>query len=390
MIHPQPDIPHIVFLFSDTGGGHRSATEAIIEAINTFYPRSVSTDMVDIFREYFPPPLSSAPEIYPPLTRMPNVWRFGYYASDGKHRTELLDQAFWPYIRRSIYRLLEENPCDLLVSVHPLINAPMVRGLRRFDCPYITVVTDMVSTHSAWYNSKADLVIVPTELARQTALINGIAAEQVKVIGLPVAQRFCQPQGDKDLLKQEQGWPVDRPAILLVGGGEGMGPLEEVARAINAAELPASLIVITGRNRALKNHLESLSWNMPTFVYGFVHNMPDMMRAADVLITKAGPGTISEAFIAGLPIILYSRLPGQEEGNVTYVVDKGAGVWAPHADSVVDTLKNWIYHPERMQKTAAISSKLARPNAARDIAQILVEKAKARKPQESDPIRVLK
>jgi 1,2-diacylglycerol 3-beta-galactosyltransferase len=70
-------------------------------------------------------------------------------------------------------------------------------------------------------------------------------------------------------------------------------------------------------------------------VYGFVQDMPDFMRAADVLITKAGPGTISEAFIAGLPMILYSRLPGQEDGNVGYVVDNGAGVWAPRPDAVV-------------------------------------------------------
>jgi 1,2-diacylglycerol 3-beta-galactosyltransferase len=389
MIHRQPDIPHIVFLFSDTGGGHRSATEAIIEAINTYFPNQVSTDMVDIFREYFPPPLSSAPEIYPPLSRMPNVWRLGYRASDGRHRTELLDQAFWPYIRRSIYKLLEENPCDLLVSVHPLINAPMVRGLKKFNCPYVTVVTDMVSTHSAWYSRKADLIIVPTELARQTALVNGIGPDQVKVIGLPVAQSFCKPFRDKEELKKAQNWPTDRPAILLVGGGEGMGPLEEVARSINEADLPASLIIITGRNRELKKHLENLSWNMPTYVYGFVHNMPDLMGAADAIITKAGPGTISEAFIAGLPIILYNRLPGQEEGNVAYVVEKGAGVWAPQPELVTETLKNWVYHSELMRKTAGISAKLARPDAAKDIAQILIEKAVARNPQEIDQIQIL-
>jgi 1,2-diacylglycerol 3-beta-galactosyltransferase len=388
MIHRQPDIPHIVFLFSDTGGGHRSATEAIIEAIDTFYPKTVTTDMVDIFREYFPPPLHLAPEIYPPLSRMTNVWSLGYRVSDGRYRTQFLDQAFWPYIRRSIYRLIEENPCDLLVSVHPLINAPMLRGLRKFPCPYITVVTDMVTTHSAWYNVKADTIIVPTEIARQTALNNAIQPDQVKVIGLPVAQRFCIPIGNKPELKQAQDWPSDKPAILLVGGGEGMGPLEEVALAINEAKLPASLIIITGRNRKLKSTLENMRWNMPTYVYGFVHNMPDFMRAADVIITKAGPGTISEAFIAGLPIILYSRLPGQEEGNVTYVVEKGAGVWAPQPEQVSETLKDWINNPDHMQKVSQISTSLARPNAAKDIATLLLEKVMETNPDNltSEPV----
>ena len=84
---------------------------------------------------------------------------------------------------------------------------------------------------------------------------------------------------------------------------------------------------------------------IPTKIYGFVREMPEFMRAADILVTKAGPGTISEAFIAGLPMILYSRMPGQEDGNVTYVVEKGAGVWAPEADLVVDTLRSWLEQP---------------------------------------------
>jgi 1,2-diacylglycerol 3-beta-galactosyltransferase len=167
-----------------------------------------------------------------------------------------------------------------------------------------------------------------------------------------------------------------------------MGPLEEVALAINEAKLPASLIIITGRNRKLKSTLENMRWNMPTYVYGFVHNMPDFMRAADVIITKAGPGTISEAFIAGLPIILYSRLPGQEEGNVTYVVEKGAGVWAPQPEQVSETLKDWINNPDHMQKVSQISTSLARPNAAKDIATLLLEKVMETNPDNltSEPV----
>jgi 1,2-diacylglycerol 3-beta-galactosyltransferase len=101
--------------------------------------------------------------------------------------------------------------------------------------------------------------------------------------------------------------------------------------------------------------------------------MPDFMRAADILVTKAGPGTISEALNAGLPMILYSRLPGQEDGNVNYVVSEGAGVWAPTPEQIVASLRLWINHPIERSQAAAACRRLARPQAARRIAQILAD-----------------
>jgi 1,2-diacylglycerol 3-beta-galactosyltransferase len=98
------------------------------------------------------------------------------------------------------------------------------------------------------------------------------------------------------------------------------------------------------------------------------------MRAADFLVTKAGPGTISEALIAGLPMVIYSRLPGQEDGNVTYVVSEGAGVWAPRPEQIVSALQNWIKNPQERTRVAAACQRLARPQAARQVAGILLEK----------------
>jgi 1,2-diacylglycerol 3-beta-galactosyltransferase len=201
-------------------------------------------------------------------------------------------------------------------------------------------------------------------------------------VGLPVAHRFCQPVGDSQELRKKLGWRQDLPTVLLVGGGEGMGPLEQVARAINQAKLPISLVIISGRNQKLKSNLESMDWNIPATIYGFVRQMPDFMRESDVLITKAGPGTISEAFIAGLPLILYSRLPGQEEGNVSYTVNEGAGVWAPTPEQVVSTLHNWLKNPDELKKTAANARRLARPQAAHQIAEILAAKVGIHSSQE--------
>jgi 1,2-diacylglycerol 3-beta-galactosyltransferase len=366
--------PHILFLFSDTGGGHRSAAEAIIEALRLEFNNRITTQMVDILLDFAPRPLNYLPKWYPYMLRFPEVWKVGYKISNGSRRARLIVESTYPYVRRGLHKLIDQNPADMIISVHPLANDPFLHALGKHHPPFITVVTDLVTTHALWYDKDVDLCLVPTEAALQRGLLANLKPEQLRVVGLPVADRFCQPIGDKNILRQQLGWPQDQPVVLLVGGGEGMGPLEKNALAIARANLPLTLVVVAGRNAALKQHLEARQWPMPTFIYGFVHEMPDFMRAANILLTKAGPGTISEALIAGLPMILYSRMPGQEDGNVDFVISEGVGVWAPETDAIIQDIKSWITHPQQRQLVAEACFRSARPMAAREIARILANR----------------
>jgi 1,2-diacylglycerol 3-beta-galactosyltransferase len=377
---------HILFLFSDTGGGHRSATEAIIEALQQAYGNQYSTEMVDIFRDYAPPPLKMVPALYPRMVKAPRAWGLGYYLSNGPVRVSVLSAGAWPYIRGAFQRLVKEHPSDLIVSVHSLANEPVLRALGRHRPPFVTVVTDLVSVHASWYHRYVDLCLVPTKAARRRALAANLSPEQVRVVGLPVAARFCKPPGNRQAIRAQLGWAQDRPVVVLVGGGEGMGPLEKTARAIWKANLAVTLIVIAGRNKQLKTRLEAYDHPLPTFIYGFVHEMPDFMRAADVLVTKAGPGTISEALNAGLPMILYSHLPGQETGNIPYVVSEGAGIWAPRPGDIVDALENWLENPDQHKRAVVSCRRIARPKAAQQIADILVETLETYKEKKQVPV----
>jgi 1,2-diacylglycerol 3-beta-galactosyltransferase len=370
---PTPEKPHILFIFSDTGGGHRSAAEAIIEALNLDYGDHFSTQMVDIFKEYAPPPLNRMPAIYPSLVKVPQAWGLGYKLSNGDARARLITSTFWPYVRKSVRQFVKQHPSDLIVSVHPLANGSVLRALGANRPPFITVVTDLVTTHALWYHRRVDLCLVPTEEAAERAYQCGLKPHQVRVVGLPVAHRFSQPPGDKTELREKLGWPQDLPVVLLVGGGDGMGPLKRTALAIANSGLNTSLVVIAGRNKSLQEDLQNQKWSIPTFIYGFVRDMPNFMRAADILVTKAGPGTISEALNAELPMILYSRLPGQEDGNVEFVVKKGLGVWAPAPNLIVSALHEWINNPEKRLLAVEAARELRRPHAAREIGRILVD-----------------
>ena len=373
MSDPRDKKPHILFLFSDAGGGHRTASEAIIEALHLEFGDAIVTEMVDFLQDYAPPPYNRLPHIYPDLVRVPELWGVGFYISDGRRQARIMTSTLWPIVRRAARRLVREHPSDMLVSVHPLANSFFLKALGKNRPPFITVVTDMVSTHALWFDQRADLILVPTEMARQRAVEYTMLPEKVRVVGQPVAESCSAPPGNKITLRDRLNWPQDKTIVLLVGGAEGMGPLAETARAIDESGLDVGQVIVTGRNTRLKAELEAHTWENPTFIYGFIHDMPCFMCAADVLVSKAGPGTIAEALNAALPIILDAKLPGQEDGNVSFVEHVGAGVWAPEPLQVVRTLTRWICRPHERDRVIENCRRAARPQAARTIARILGE-----------------
>ena len=363
--------PHVLFLFSDTGGGHRSAAEAIIEAVQLEYGDVITTEMLDFFKSHVPLPLNKMPDWYPDMVKAPYLWGLSFKMSDGRRRARAITASMWPYVGRAVRRIVKEHPADLIVTVHPLATTIFLKALGRHRPPFIIVVTDMVTSHALWYDQRADLILVPTEKARQRAIAYEMYPNQVRVVGQPVAERYCVPGGNKVTLRQKLGWEQDKTTILLVGGGDGMGPLGKTARAIAASGLDVALAIVCGRNQRLKAHLESLDWSVPVRIYGFTRELPDFMRAADVLVTKAGPGTIAESLNANLPMILYAKLPGQEDGNVEFVVEEKVGVWAPQPDYVVQTLREWVRNPAIRSQYAENCRRAARPDASRQIARAI-------------------
>jgi 1,2-diacylglycerol 3-beta-galactosyltransferase len=260
------------------------------------------------------------------------------------------------------------------VSVHPLATTAALKALGTKRPPFYTVVTDLITTHALWFDTRADRTLLPTESARERALHYHMPPDRLEVVGLPVAERYCAPIGNKITLRRRLGWPADLPMVLIVGGGDGMGPLAKTARAVDESGLRLGLVVVCGRNVKLQASLQSQTWENPAFIYGFTRDMADFMRAADVIVTKAGPGTIAEALNANLPIILYAKIAGQEDGNVSFVESEGAGIWAPKPQLVVRVLTRWFSRPEEQREAIEAARRAARPDAAHRIARILANR----------------
>src|SRR5262245_7931490 len=155
--------PHIVFYFSDTGGGHRAAAEAIIEAIELEFPQMATTEMVDFFKDYAPRPFSKFPDLYPELVKAPRLWQASFYATNGRARARVTTASLWPIARQAARRMARDHPADLIVTVHPVANTFALKALGPGRPPFYTVVTDMVTTHALWFDTRSDGIFVPTE-----------------------------------------------------------------------------------------------------------------------------------------------------------------------------------------------------------------------------------
>ena len=149
-------------------------------------------------------------------------------------------------------------------------------------------------------------------------------------------------------------------------------PWIEVAQALARGLPDIQLVVVAGRNQAMRRKLEQCTWQVPTQIHGFVQNMPELMAASDLLVTKAGSVTLAEAFVVGLPVIIYGFVPGQEEGNIGYISEHGAGAYTPDPDGVAAIARSWLQpgNPE-LARIAANARALARPEASLTVARRL-------------------
>lgn len=366
----------ILIAFADTGGGHRAAAESIRLAL-VGGGDDVRVTMADPYAQRSRWPFSRLGNAYPMVVqRAPWVWEAGFRLTNSARVVRAVQRAAWPFLRHGFDAFAAASPPDVIVSTHPLLTAPLRRTFPQV--PIIVVVTDLVSGHVSWYDAGADLVVVPTTEARDAAISHGIPRQQVHLIGLPVASSFIAVPGERATLRARLGWSIDRPTILLAGGADGLGGLESFAVAIDRAQLPCDIAVVAGRNHTLASRLRARRWQGTAHVYDFVDNFAELLRAASALVTKAGPGSISEACASGCPLILTSAIAGQETGNVGFVTRGRAGVWAPAPLAATAALHAWLVGrdaPAALQRASRAALQLARPHSAEAIATLVRDAA---------------
>ncbi len=371
---------NVLILYSNTGGGHRASAEALRQEFLRRNPgHQVRLEDILLHRTFWP--LSESDRFYFwMVNKAPWAWKALYASVARREIYTTLHRTLAPIIGPRVRRIYETFLPDLVVAAHPLLNHLPRRVLRRWEegntrppIPFATVITDLTTFHPAWVDPEVDLITVATEEAQRNVLRLGAPSYKVRILGLPIRESFSHVPEDKHRLRKELGLIPGLPVILLMSGGQGMGPVEKIASAIAHANLKAQLVIVCGRNDALRRRLKARDWPIPTRVLGFVEDVHLWMGASDVLVTKAGPGTIAEALVCGLPMILYGHIPGQEEGNVVFVEKRHIGAYIPDARRIAQTLARWLRRPDDyLYPMAKRARALGRPNATRDIVDALL------------------
>lgn len=379
----------VLMLISDTGGGHRASAQALKAAFEELYPGCVDARIVDFWTETVGRPFDKLPEGYAVVAKFPQLWRCAWNYGRFPVTRRLTDEVTNLVGNRNFRNALADFDPHVVVSAHPLTQHIPLRVLRTLDrkIPFVTVCTDLGGAHPTWFHPDADMTFVPTDLVRDIAMRCGVPPSRLRQYGLAVRPAFWHEDRPKNEVKVDLGLDPDVPTVLVVGGGDGVGGVAGIARAIATAAgrarknapaspgppgvsqeaPPAQIVVVCGKNKRLQADLAATNFPVPVHVQGFVANMSEWMAASDVLVSKAGPGTIAEALIRGLPIVLSGFLPGQEAPNVQYVTDADVGAFSRDPAVIADTVLEWLSEPEALSARSRRAQKLGRPNATYEI-----------------------
>ncbi|MGU9980317.1 MGDG synthase family glycosyltransferase [Phreatobacter sp. HK31-P] len=375
---------HVLVLMSRTGGGHLASARALEAEFQAQRPGCRVT-IVDLLTDHIAFPFSRMPHGYDALVgRTPRLWhamwRVTTFAPVARSSAAIVRRLS----RSKIEALLRATRPDLVVSVHPLVNHLVIPVLERVAprTRYVTVVTDLGGIHPLWLHPRNAAIYLPTERAVELAAARGLPRQRLHAHGLPIRADFARAAAGRDDTRRTFGLDPDLPAVLVMGGGGGIGPMEAIVSATATALAAASpgrpaaqIVAVCASNARLKARLEAASWPIPVTALGYVDRMSDLMQASDLLVTKAGPGTIAEASVRGLPMLLYGFIPGQEGANVDHVVDAGAGLFEPRVEALATAVAGLLTSDrDRLAAMADKARSLGRARATHDIvASILAD-----------------
>ncbi|MBV8655078.1 MAG: hypothetical protein JO160_03465, partial [Candidatus Eremiobacteraeota bacterium] len=288
-----------LFLISDTGGGHRSAANAITAALDEIESPFPFEHRIEDVAAHCAFPLTQLGLGYSMALRYaPPVYGALYYATNGRRRYKALIRFCEPLYRERLRDLFIGYQPDVIISVHPLLNHAALRA--RADAhmqhvPIVTVITDLGKVHESWLVAEADAVVVPAREVYSRALSRGVPPSRLRLLGHPIHPKFDDVTGSKEQLRAALGLPQNELVVMLMAGGEGGGKLLSTTMALARARLPIHMVVVCGRNEHMQQKLSETGASLPTpmTVLGFRNDVPELMRAADLLVTKAGPGTIA-------------------------------------------------------------------------------------------------
>ena len=362
---------NILILTAGYGEGHNSAARGIRDGLRKIAPEGVHVELHDLFADTYGVVNDWARVLYMGMiNRTPRVWGVIYRWLD--RQTDFVGdfRIFFP-LKNYLRRLLERLQPAVIVSVYPAYSHMLDEMFGRGGAPQykrVVVVTDSISVNAIWYQCSADYYILPNEVSAEVLFHAGIPAEKVKTFGFPVSPVFAQPGEFRPPPSDENG----RRVLYIINAANSAAP-DLVRRLAGLQEI--QLTVTVGRNVGLKLSVEKIRQTVTQEfeAVDWSDELPRLLRANHLVISKAGGATVQEAMCAACPIIVNHILPGQEEGNARYVLETNSGTVAMTDDEVLAAVQDAFANDAALWHAwSANIAQISRPTASLDIARFLL------------------
>lgn len=353
----------ILILSASIGAGHTKAAEALLEEFQEQCGEDVAVETVDFMarelstlnfltKKLYLAALKFIPDLYDRIYKVTGAKKIGTFT-----RLVISTLMYFPFAQ-----LLKNFQPEIVICTHPFPEAAAAlwkflhaKSARKF---LLSAVLTDYSLHEIWIFSEVDVYFVATEEMKAELAAQSRPNQEIHAAGIPIGKNFSALSTKKN----------STPTILLMGGGLGLGSIEETLQDLNDIETPLKIFVVAGQNQNLLTRLKSLQKKIrhQTEIFGYVENIGELMSSADLLITKPGALTMSESFAAGLPMILHAPIPGPEAQNALYAVTNGAAISAGNLkiSSIVNEI---LKSPTKLQAMKICAKKLSKANASNKI-----------------------
>ena len=361
------------------GGGHLAAAAAVDEAWRALHPEDV-VERIDLLKFFSPLHRKIHSDGYLKLIeRAPELWGMVFAKTDNPKVARSLNKlkrAFPSNSRHKFERHVKQFRPDIVLCTHylPLELLGHHRDRRDGHKPMtVSVITDF-EAHALWMDSCVDLYCVAAEETKARLVARGAPPENIVPTGIPIAAKFSS-KTDAKAVRKTYGLRDDQRVLLVLSGGFGMGPVAEILAELDKVPKEFQTVVVTGRNEELRRELAAQDRKHPTHVLGFTSNMHELMAVADLVITKPGGLTSSEALAMGKPLFILNPIPGQEAANSDFLLERGAAGKVNRVEDLSYRIGQ-LLGSKKLAEMASAAKLLGRPHAARSVCEEVMQRVK--------------
>ncbi|WP_432665520.1 glycosyltransferase [Wukongibacter baidiensis] len=337
----------VLIFTASTGGGHNQAAKSLASKLEEYDHEVVVVDILKLTNKVMEKVVVEGYEIL--SCSLPVVYRGLYKYSNKKFINTKISQYIFKLFKRKINKSINEVKPDLIIGTHAFI-VNIVSGLKRkkrISIPFISIVTDF-KAHSSYYGEYVDAYITGSEYTNQGMIDKGIEAGKLYSYGIPIRQDFLF--GNANVKSDEK----KNLTVLLMGGSMGITAIEEVLEGLVNCKCKLRINVVCGNNKVLLKRIESKysesMYDKEIKIYGFTNEIPKLMDDSDILISKPGGLTVSEAIAKRLPILIPYMLPGQEEENAEFLSESGIAMIIKDIDKIDSLINNLVNNPEDLEE----------------------------------------